>query len=53
MGYTLEQGIEVFIEDKLEDGISTDIIKRKLCKRFEISEEKANEYVNKVLSKIE
>ena len=49
----IEKGIKVFIEDKLEDGISTDIIKRKLCKRFEISEEKANEYVNKVLSKTE
>ena len=43
--------MEVFIEDKLEDGISTDIIKRKLCRRFEISEEKANEYANKALSK--
>ncbi|WP_022773681.1 hypothetical protein [Butyrivibrio sp. AE2015] len=49
----IEQGIEAFIEDKLEDGISTDIIKSKLCKRFEISEEKANEYINKVLSKTE
>ncbi|SEF67603.1 hypothetical protein SAMN02910276_00815 [Butyrivibrio sp. Su6] len=49
----IEQGIDAFIEDKLEDGISTDIIKSKLCKRFEISEEKANEYINKVLSKTE
>ena len=47
----IEQGLKQGIEDKLEDGISTDIIKRKLCKRFEISEERANEYVNKVLSK--
>ena len=45
MGYTLE--------DKLEDDISTDIIKGKLCKKFEISEEKADEYINKVLSKTE
>ncbi|SFQ10961.1 hypothetical protein SAMN04487928_11915 [Butyrivibrio proteoclasticus] len=47
----IKQGIEAFIEDKLEDGISTDIIKRKLCKRFEISEEKADEYINKVVNK--
>ncbi|WP_207649923.1 hypothetical protein [Butyrivibrio proteoclasticus] len=49
----IEQGIEAFIEDKLEDGISIDIIKSKLCKRFEISEEKADEYIDKVLSKTE
>ena len=47
---TMKQG-EAFIEDKLEDDVLTDVIKTKLCKRFSITEEKADEYIYDVISK--
>ena len=47
----LEQGIEAFIEDKLEDDVPADVIKAKLCNRFSITEEKADDYINDVISK--
>lgn len=42
-----ENGIRVFIEDKIEDGISTDIIQQKLEKRYQLSPEEALEYIKK------
>ncbi len=43
----LEQGIKIFIEDKIEDGVSEDDILRKLEKRFILTPEKAKEYYDK------
>ena len=43
----LEHGIFVFIEDKLEDNISTDVIQQKLCDKFDLSEDKAKEYIRR------
>ncbi len=42
-----EQGIRIFIEDKIEDGISEDIILEKLQKRYKLTVEKAKEYYDK------
>ncbi len=42
-----ENGIRVFIEDKIDDGISTDIIQQKLEKRYHLSPEEALEYIKK------
>ena len=42
-----EQGIKCFIEDKIEDGVSIALIKERLMKRFELSEEEADRYMNK------
>lgn len=44
----LEQGLYIFIEDKLEDNISAEIIQDKQCKKYGITSEKAIEYINKV-----
>ncbi|MBE5830024.1 MAG: hypothetical protein E7305_11295 [Butyrivibrio sp.] len=44
----LEQGIKAFIEDKREDNVSDDVIKKRLCKRFSITEEKAEEYLGRL-----
>lgn len=41
----VEQGIRVFIEDKLEDGVDDETIVNKLVSRFELTEEKAKEYL--------
>ncbi len=46
----IEQGIRAFIKDKLEDKVPADIIKSKLCKSFGISEEKADDYISKVVA---
>ena len=43
----LEQGIKIFIEDKIEDGVSEDDILRKLEKRFILTPEEAKEYYDK------
>lgn len=43
----LEQGIEAFIVDKIEDGVSPEIIIQKLEKRFDLTHEKALEYLKK------
>ena len=40
-----EEGIHVFIEDKVEDGIPRDTIKERLIKRFHINADKAEEYL--------
>ena len=42
-----ENGIRVFIEDKVEDGISADIIQQKLEKRYQLSPEQAIKYIKK------
>nr|WP_297767118.1 Rpn family recombination-promoting nuclease/putative transposase [uncultured Butyrivibrio sp.] len=41
----VEQGIRAFIEDKLEDNIDDETIIKKLESRFELTEEKAKEYL--------
>ena len=43
----IEQGIEAFILDKLEDNVPHEIIIQRLMKRFELTQEKATEYVDK------
>ena len=43
----LEQGIKALIEDKLEDGASRDLIKERIIKRFQLSDETAEGYINK------
>ena len=43
----IEKGIEAFIADKLEDEVSSDIIIHKLEKRFNLSNDKACEYLRK------
>lgn len=48
----IEQGIEAFITDKLEDGISSEIIIQKLEKRFNLTNEKAREYLEKYSGKM-
>lgn len=42
-----EQGIFIFIEDKIEDNISVDVIQDKLCKKYNISDDKAKEYIER------
>lgn len=41
----VEQGIRVFIEDKLEDGVDDETIVNKLVSKFELTEDKAKEYL--------
>ena len=43
----IEKGIEAFIVDKLEDGVSSEVIIQKLEKRFNLTHEKALEYLKK------
>lgn len=43
----IEQGIEAFILDKLEDNCSEDEIIARLQKRFQLTEEKAKKYFEK------
>lgn len=43
----IEEGIRGFIVDKLEDGISTDQIREKLRRIYQLSSEKAVEYLEK------
>ena len=43
----IEQGIEAFILDKLEDNVPRETIIQRLMKRFELTQEKATEYVDK------
>ena len=43
----IEKGIEAFIADKIEDGIDSDIIIQKLEIRFDLTHEKAIEYLKK------
>ncbi|WP_044913060.1 hypothetical protein [Butyrivibrio sp. WCE2006] len=47
----VEQGIQIFIEDKLEDGIAEDVILAKLQKLYKLSPEKAKEYYDKEVKK--
>ncbi len=44
----VEQGIRIFIEDKFEDGIPVDVIKSKIIRKFDLSEDKANSYIEQV-----
>ena len=48
----IEQVLEAFITDKLEDGISSEIIIQKLEKRFNLTNEKAREYLDKYSGKM-
>ena len=43
----IEKGIIIFIEDKLEDNIPDDKIIEKLYKKFDLTTEKAEEYIEK------
>lgn len=43
----IEQGIEAFVLDKIEDQCPKDIIIKKLVKRFSLAEAKAVEYFEK------
>ena len=43
----IEQGIEAFILDKLEDNVPRETNIQRLMKRFELTQEKATEYVDK------
>ena len=42
-----EEGIRAFIEDKFEDAVPVDIIQKKLENRFDLTSEKAIEYIKK------
>ncbi|WP_092040171.1 hypothetical protein [Butyrivibrio sp. TB] len=42
-----DQAILIFIEDKLEDNISVEIIENKLNKRYDLSSDKAKEYIER------
>ena len=42
-----EQGIRIFIEDKMEDNIPEETIVSKLQKRYNLTIEKAKEYYDK------
>ena len=44
------EGIRIFIEDKLEDGIPEETIVEKLKKRYDLPEEKAKEYIERYRS---
>ncbi len=44
------EGIRIFIEDKLEDGIPEETIVEKLKKRYNLPEEKAKEYIERYRS---
>jgi hypothetical protein len=44
-----DKGIRIFIEDKLEDKVSVDIIESKLCKKYSLSNDKAKEYIKRVI----
>lgn len=43
----MEQGIEAFVQDKMEDGKGKEEIVSKLILRFKIDEVKANDYYQK------
>lgn len=43
----MEQGIEAFIADKIEDDYPAEVIIAKLVKRFSLTEAKAEEYLKK------
>ena len=45
--FGIEQGIRALILDNLEEGKSTECIMEKLVKRFELTEDKATEYLEK------
>lgn len=47
----MEEGIQIFIEDNLEEGVPEERIRSKLQKRFGLSEEKAAEYYGKFAPK--
>lgn len=42
-----EQGIEVFIQDKIDDGVDEECIVNKLVFRFRLTDKEAKEYVEK------
>lgn len=44
-----DKGIRIFIEDKLEDNVSVDIIESKLCNKYSLSNDKAKEYIKRVI----
>ena len=46
----IEQGIQAFIADKFEEGVSTKIIQQKLERHFQLTEEQASAYLDKYLS---
>lgn len=39
-------GIRLFIQDKLEDGITEDVILNKLMKLYSLTKDQANDYLN-------
>ena len=43
----VEQGIEAFVKDKVEEGIAEDIVISKLVLRFQLEPAKAGEYYKK------
>ncbi|XME01522.1 hypothetical protein QYZ88_012515 [Lachnospiraceae bacterium C1.1] len=49
----IAEGIRIFIEDKLEDGIPEETIVEKLKKRYDLPEEKAKEYIERYRSAVE
>jgi hypothetical protein len=42
-----DRAILIFVEDKLEDNISVEIIENKLNKRYDLSSDKAKEYIER------
>lgn len=46
----LKKGLDIFIQDKIEDGIEKDVIIRKVVKRFSITEEEALNYYENALN---
>ena len=49
----IAEGIRIFIEDKLEDGIPEETIVEKLKKRYDLPKEKAKEYIERYRSAVE
>ena len=45
-----EEGIIIFIEDKLDDHYELPVIKERLIKRFDLDERKAEEYIQKCVN---
>ena len=45
----LERGIKAFIDDKLEDGAQVEVIRERIIRRFQLSEELADQYIRKYI----
>ena len=46
----LEQGIQGFVREKLDDSVSTDLIREKLLRYYNLAPEDADRYISNVIS---